>query len=61
LIKKINNSNTVRLWAALLSDEGGPLLKRKREMENKTAKTLSREEAFDQKYSQDGEHLAFDV
>lgn len=46
IIKKLNKKDLEDL-SLLLGDAGKELLKRKREIENKTVKTLSREEAFD--------------
>jgi len=45
-IKKLSKKD-LEIFSLLLSDEGGELLKRKRELENKTAKALPREEVFD--------------
>ena len=39
-IKKLNKKD-LEILSLLLSDEGGELLKRKRELENKAAKALS--------------------
>ena len=45
-IKKLNKKDLERL-TTLLSDRGRELLKRKREIERKKVKPLSREEVFD--------------
>jgi len=45
-IKKLNKKDLERL-TTLLSDTGKELLKRKREIERKKVKPLSREEVFD--------------
>jgi|APIni6443716594_1056825.scaffolds.fasta_scaffold5742610_1 hypothetical protein len=45
-IKKLNKKDLERL-TTLLSDTGRELLKRKREIERKKVKPLSREEVFD--------------
>jgi hypothetical protein len=45
-IKKLNKKDLERL-TILLSDTGRELLKRKREIERKKVKPLSREEVFD--------------
>jgi len=45
-IRKLNKKDLSAL-TLLLSDEGKELLKRKKEIENKTVKILSREEIFD--------------
>jgi len=45
-IKKLNKKDLERL-TTLLSDTGRELLKRKREIERKKVKSLSREEVFD--------------
>ena len=45
-IKKLNKKDLERL-TTLLSDMGRELLKRKREIERKKVKPLSREEVFD--------------
>ncbi len=45
-IKKLNKKDLERL-SILLSDTGRELLKRKREIERKKVKPLSRDEAFD--------------
>lgn len=45
-IRKLNKQD-LRVLTLLLSDEGKELLKRKREIENRTVKTLSRKEVFD--------------
>ena len=45
-IKKLDKKDLETL-SLLLSDAGEELLKRKKDIEKKTVKTLSREEAFD--------------